>query len=108
MDYSVLQSLCLTAFNFGRIARQRRDTTPVANVIKSLLYSRPFDAPSLRRGVCMRTMHKKHAQDMAARGEHAQPLQSGLVIDQKDPHVVCSPNNFVLLSSGEVGLVEYT
>ena len=39
--------LRLTASNYGRIARQR-DTTPVANVIKSLLYSRPFDAPSLR------------------------------------------------------------
>ena len=39
--------LRLTASNYGRIAR-RRDTTPVANVIKSLLYSRPFDAPSLR------------------------------------------------------------
>ena len=56
----------------------------------------------------MKTICIKHTQDLAARGEHAQPLQSGLVIDQKDPCVVCSPNNFVLLSSGEVGLVEYT
>ena len=56
----------------------------------------------------MRTMHIKHTQDVAARGEHVQLLQSGLAIDQKDPHVVCSPNNFALLSSGEVGLVEHT
>ena len=56
----------------------------------------------------MKTICIKHTQDLAARGEHVQPLQSGLVIDQKDPHVVCSPDNFVLFSSGEVGLVEYT
>ena len=58
----------------------------------------------------MRMMPVKHTyiQDMAARGEHAQFLQSGHANDQKDPRVVCSPDNFVLLSSGEVGLVEYT
>ena len=58
----------------------------------------------------MRMMPVKHIyiQDMAARSEHAQPLQSGHAIDQKDPHVVCSPNNFALLSSGEAGSVEYT
>ena len=98
--------LRLTASNFGRIARQR-DTTPVANVIKYLLYSRPLDAPSLRWG---RT-HEDDArtayiQDMAARGEQVKLLQSGLVIDQRDPCLACSPDNFVVLSRGEVGLVE--
>ena len=73
--------LRLTASNFGRIAR-RRDTTPVANVIKSLLYSRPFDAPSLRWGrTHEEDARKAYIQDMAPRGEHVHHLQSGLVID---------------------------
>ena len=41
----------------------------------------------------MRTMHIKHTQGMDARGEHVPPLQSRLVIDQKDPCVACSPDN---------------
>ena len=56
----------------------------------------------------MRTMHIKHTQDVAARGEHVQLLQSGLVIDHRDPCIMCSPDYFVQLSSGEAGLVEYT
>ncbi len=50
---------------------------------------------------------KAYIQDMAARGEHVELLQSGLVIDQRDPCLACSPDNFVWLPSGEVGLVEY-
>ena len=50
---------------------------------------------------------KAYIQDMAARGEHVELLQSGLVIDQRDPCLACSPDNFVRLPSGEVGLVEY-
>ncbi len=41
--------LRVTASNFGKIAR-RRDSTPVGNLIKSLLYSKPVNAPSLRWG----------------------------------------------------------
>jgi len=77
-------------------------------VIKSLLYSRPFDAPSLRWGRTHEDdARKAYIQDMAARGEHVELLQSGLVIDQRDPCLACSPDNFVRLPSGEVGLVEH-
>ena len=44
------------------------------------------------------TKQQSGTPDMAARGEH--------VIDQRDPCLACSHENFVLCSS-EVGLVEY-
>ena len=73
-----------------------------------LLYSRPFDVLSLRWGRTHEDdAYKAYVQDMAARGEHVELLQSGLVIDQRDPCLACSPDNFVRLPSGEVGLVEY-
>ena len=54
----------VTASNFGRIAR-RRDTTPVANLIKSLLYSKPVNAPSLRWG----TTHENDARKSILAGD---------------------------------------
>ena len=100
--------LRITASNFGRIAR-RRDTTPVAKTIKSLLYSRPFDAPSLRWGRTHEDdVRKAYLHQMAVSGQHGLLLiQSGLVIDQKDPCLACSPDNLVVYPTGEVGLVEY-
>ena len=34
-------------------------------------------------------------------------IPSGLVIDTSDPTLACSPDDFVVLPTGEQGLVEY-
>ena len=44
---------------------------------------------------------------MAVSGQHGLLIRSGLVIDQKDSCLACSPDNFVAYPTGELGLVEY-
>ena len=95
--------LRITASNFGNIT-QCRNSTPVANTVKQLLYNRPFDAPSLRWGRMHEDdAHKAYLHHVAG----AVTPQCDLVIDHRDPCLTCSPDDIVTLATGEQGLVEY-
>ena len=97
--------LRVTASNFGRIAR-RRDSTPVANLIKSLLYSKPVNAPSLRWG----TKHehdarKAYLQEMTIRGcSGVRTIPSNLVIATSDSCLGCSRDDICCASLWRAGL----
>ena len=89
----------LTASNFGIVAK-RRKTTPVANTVKNLLYTRNIDTKAIRWG-------RTHEDD--ARFEYLQFLRScqgceaatvtnsGLVIDQHEVCLACSPDGLVCI-----------
>ncbi len=85
----------LTASNFGKVAK-RRPTTPVANTVKTLLYSRSVDTKAVRWG---------HTHEDDARQAYLQSLQisdgraavstSGLVVDVTEPCLASSPDGLV-------------
>ena len=94
----------LTASNFGKVAK-RRPTTPVANLVKSLLYSKSIESSSLRWG----KVHEPDAREaykayLKLTDESTLSVdQSGLVVDDDIPCLACSPDGLV----GTNGLVEY-
>ena len=97
--------LRLTASSFGKVAK-RRDTTPVANLVKNLLYRKAMDVASLRWG-------KTHEEDarqayiahMALQGQTVSVQECGLVIDVENPCLACSPDGRVT-SDCDRGLLE--
>ena len=103
--------LRLTASNFGTVAK-RRSTTPVANLVKSLLYSKPVNSKPIRWG-------KNHEVD--AEMSYIAYLKqvytdvsiqhSGLVINCNNPCLACSPDGIVhyvdMNNVVQTGLVEY-
>ena len=96
--------LRLTASNFGRVVK-RRTKTPIANLIKHLLYRKALDVASLRWG---RT-HEEDARQcyishMAKEGM-VTVTECGLMIDVDNPCLACSPDGLVTVN-GERGLLE--
>ena len=95
------RSLRLTASNFGKVAK-RRATTPVANLVKALLYSRRVETKALRWG---------HTHEDDARQAYLQSLRqsdgravvstSGLVVDVTEPRLACSPDGLVHLPESD-------
>ena len=104
--------LRLISSNFGKIAR-RRDSTPVANQVKALLYSKPVDTKALRWG----KSHEPDACDsyimhLNSKGFYAILVKSsGLVISASDPYLAASPNGIVSYINAQNitrhGIVEY-
>ena len=101
----------LTSSNFGKIAR-RHDSTPVANQVKTLLYSKPVDTKALRWG----KSHEPDACDsyityLNSKGFHAISVKSsGLVISASDPYLAASPDGVVSYTDAQNtrhGIVEY-
>ena len=88
-------NLRLTAFSFGRVAKHR-DKTPIANFMKNLLYRKSLDVASLRWG----KMHEEDAchayvQHIVSHGRTVVVDERGLVIDNKNPWLVSSPDGRV-------------
>lgn len=86
----------ITSSNFGVVCK-RRASTPVANLVKSLLYhSASTSSPSLRWGRenedCAR---RSYVQAMHNRGTPVTTRKVGLVISREKPHLACSPDNLV-------------
>ena len=97
----------ITASNIGVIAR-RRSTTPVANLVKAMLYSNSkIDAPSLRWG----RDHEEVARKQYMNEKNSFVLsKSGLVIDEQHGWLACTPDNLVTdarNTNNPHGLVEY-
>ena len=89
--------LRITASNFGTVSK-RRPTTPVANLVKTLLYSRRVETKALRWG----NTHEDYArwaylQSLLVSDNSAAVSYSGLVIDITEPCVACSPDGMVHL-----------
>ena len=99
--------LRLTASNFGRVAK-RRPTTPVGNLVKSLLYSKRFSTEATRWG----TNHEDEAKQqyleyLRSKGHsEASIKESGLVVDPESPSLACSPDGLVEIPGEEGGIVE--
>ena len=87
--------------NFGRVAK-RSSTIPVANLVKSLLYSKAFST----------TQHeddakKQYLEYLQSSGYPAAAIkESGLVIDNTSS-LACSPNGLVDIPGEEGGIVEF-
>lgn len=100
----------LTSSNFGVVCK-RRATTPVANLVKNLLYrSASTNSPSLHWGRENEDQARRsYVQEMVSRGTPIVIKKAGLVICQEKPHLGCSPDNFVEdQSTNEVdGTAEY-
>ena len=95
----------LTASNFGRVSK-RRATTPIANLVKSLLYTRQMDVPSLRWGKTHEEdARKAYISHMKSKGHSISIQQCGLFIDTSTPCLACSPDGIVSID-GEKGLLE--
>ena len=88
--------LRLTASNFGKIAK-RRQTTPVANIVKSLLYGKQFTTEATRWGLSHEEEAKKcYVEYLRVEGHpNVTVKSSGLVIDTEEPSLACSPDGLV-------------
>ena len=87
----------LTASNFGKVAK-RRPTTPVANLVKSLLYSRSVETKALRWGHTHEDdARQAYLRSLVASYGTAAVTTSGLVVDMTEPCLACSPDGLVHL-----------
>ena len=106
------QRLRLTASKFGKVAR-RKITTPVASLVKTLLYNKPANTKALRWGKAHETDAESEYIRYLAQCEYqgAKVTRSGLVVYQDDPCLACSPDGLVEYfdNNGYLhkGLVEY-
>ena len=88
--------LRLAASNFGKVAK-RRDTTLVANLVKTLLYGKVFSTEATRWGLT----HEEDARAAYIQYLHQQGHSTvttsslGLVIDLDEPCLACSPDGLV-------------
>ena len=100
----------LTASRFGEVAK-RRDTTPVARLVRSLLYERVRETKAMRYGRDNEPVARAaYTASMQRNGHpHLQTLQSGFVIDPANSWLGCSPDNVVCDLDCETapGLAEY-
>ena len=98
--------LRLTASNFGRVAK-RRSTTPVGNLVKSLLYGKSFSTEATRWGSTHEADAKKqYLEHLKLQGHTGAEVEdSGLIISSSDPCLACSPDGLVNIS-GSTGILE--
>ena len=97
----------LTASNFGVVAR-RRLTTPVAKLVRNLLYDTLRESRALQWG----KVHEEHARQayLRAKGSSVVLTRSGLVIDSERGWLACSPDDLARdysVAEDEYSLVEY-
>ena len=103
--------LRLTASNFGKVAK-RREKTPVANLVKSLLYSRASNTKELRWGRAYE-VDAQNAYQQYLKGKRdcqdAELTNTGLVIDVENPCLACSPDALVKIPGTQEphGIAEY-
>ena len=98
----------LTASNFGMICK-RRATTPVAALVKNLLYkSSSYSAPSLRWGKenehCARIAYSKYMQENGH--PNMRTIRAGFVIHLQHGWLGCSPDDWPD-SEDPSGIAEY-
>ena len=86
----------LTASRFGEVVK-RRDTTPVARFVRSLLYDRVRETKPMRYGRDNEPVAREaYKATMQRNGHpHLQTLQSGFVVDLANSWLGCSPDNIV-------------
>ena len=100
----------LTSSNFGVVCK-RRASTPVANLVKNLLYrSISSNVSSLRwERENEDTARMAYCTEMAARGTPVSTQRVGLIISAEKPHLACSPDDLVedKSISNKHGTVEY-
>ena len=101
-----------TASNFGKVAK-RREKTPVANLVKSLLYSsKTAQSKPLRWGrtheVDAQKEYETHLKSQPG-CQHAAINNTGLVIDTDFPCLACSPDSLVKIPGSQepLGIAEY-
>ena len=97
--------LHLTASSFVKVTKWK-DTTPVANSVKNLLYRRAMDAASLHWG----KTHEKDARQayiayVALQGQTVTVQECRLVINMENPCLACNPDGRVA-SDCDRGLLE--
>ena len=102
--------LRITASNFGRIVK-RRDTTPVACLVKSLLYSKNLETKAMRWGKTHEVdARSAYIQYLHSQGHHhATVTNSGLVLDLDEPCLGCSPDALVNIPGSMIpqGVAEF-
>lgn len=100
----------ITSSNFGVVCK-RRQSTPVGNLVKTLLYSSStINSPSLRWGQENEDLARRsYLQEMEKLGKKISIEKIGLIISNEKPHLSCSPDNFVVDYSADPseGIVEY-
>lgn len=103
--------LRLTASNFRKVAK-RRKKTPVANLAKSLLYTRAIHSKELRRGhtheVDAQKEYQRYLKDQIG-CDNAKLTNTGLFIDTENPCLACSPDALVEIPGAHkpLGVAEY-
>ena len=97
----------LTLSNFGAVCRCRK-STPVANMVKSLLYnSISSNVRSLHWGrENEANARQSYIEEMARRGTPVATKSSGLVISTSNSCLACSPDGMVE-DKGSTGTVEF-
>ena len=102
--------LRITASSFGKVAK-RRKTTPVANLVKSLLYSKELNTSAIRWGRTHEDdARRSYVAYLREQGHHkATVSSSGLVVDIDEPCLACSPDGLVEIpgASEPLGVVEF-
>ena len=100
----------LTASNFGKMAK-RQKTTPVANLVKSLLYSKTRNTKKFRLGYTHELDAQKaywqYLKDQSG-CQDAEITNTGLIIDTKSPCLACSPDTLVNIPGAQepLGIAE--
>lgn len=85
----------ITASNFGSVCKRAASTSP-DNLVKTLLYSTPFDTDATRWGRNHETAaRRQYSTRMGKCHKSLTVRQSGLVVNYMYPHLGASPDGFV-------------